>query len=199
MNPRINELVERIRRLEDEIEQELQRRREELNADFEDRRIRFEQDVLEQQRRFRTGLLKYILGARLRHIITAPIIYAVFFPLLLTDIAVTLYQSICFPLYGIARVRRRDYLVFDRNHLGYLNLIEKINCAYCSYGNGLAAYIREVLGRTEQFWCPIKHSRRVMQAHPYYGGFVDFGDAEGYRRELKALREELAKLGDENE
>ena len=199
MNPRINELVERIRRLEDEIEQELQRRREELNADFEHRRIRFEQDVLEQQRRFRTGLLKYILGARLRHIITAPIIYAVFFPLLLTDIAVTLYQSICFPLYGIARVRRRDYLVFDRNHLGYLNLIEKINCAYCSYGNGLAAYIREVLGRTEQFWCPIKHSRRVMQAHPYYGGFVDFGDAEGYRRELKALREELAKLGDENE
>ena len=199
MNPRINELVERIRRLEDEIEQELQRRREELNADFEHRRIRFEQDVLEQQRRFRTGLLKYILGARLRHIITASIIYAVFFPLLLTDIAVTLYQSICFPLYGIARVRRRDYLVFDRNHLGYLNLIEKINCAYCSYGNGLAAYIREVLGRTEQFWCPIKHSRRVMQAHPYYGGFVDFGDAEGYRRELKALREELAKLGDENE
>ena len=199
MNPRINELVERIRRLEDEIEQELQRRREELNADFEHRRIRFEQDVLEQQRRFRTGLLKYILGARLRHIITASIIYAVFFPLLLTDIAVTLYQSICFPLYGIARVRRRDYLVFDRNHLGYLNLIEKINCAYCSYGNGLAAYIREVLGRTEQFWCPIKHSRRVLQAHPYYGRFVDFGDGEGYRRELKALREELAGLGGEGE
>lgn len=199
MNPKINELLERIRHIEDEIEHELQRRRAELNADFEDKRIRFEQEVLEQQRRFKTGLLKYLLGARLRNVITAPVIYAVFFPLLLTDIAVTLYQLICFPLYGIARVRRRDYLVFDRAHLGYLNIIEKINCAYCSYGNGLAAYIREVLGRTEQFWCPIKHSRRVMQAHPYYGGFVDFGDAEGYRRELKALREELAKLGDENE
>ncbi|MCK9261254.1 MAG: hypothetical protein M0P63_16025 [Azoarcus sp.] len=194
MNPRIQELAKRIRRLEDEIENELQRRRAELNADFENKRIRFEQDVLEQQRRFKTGLLRYVLGARLRNIITAPIIYAVIVPLLLTDIAVTLYQFICFPLYGIARVRRRDYLVFDRSHLGYLNLIEKINCAYCSYGNGLAAYIREVLGRTEKFWCPIKHSRRVLQAHPHYGGFIDFGDGEAYRRELKALREELAGI-----
>jgi hypothetical protein len=197
MNPRIQELAKRIRRLEDEIENELQRRRAELNADFENKRIRFEQDVLEQQRRFKTGLLRYVLGARLRNIITAPIIYAVIVPLLLTDIAVTLYQFICFPLYGIARVRRRDYLVFDRAHLGYLNLIEKINCAYCSYGNGLAAYIREVFGRTEKYWCPIKHSRRVLQAHPHYDGFIDFGDGEAYRRELKGLREELAKIKDD--
>lgn len=42
------------------------------------------------------------------------------------------------------RVRRRDYLVFDRAHLAYLNLVEKINCACCSYGNALAAYFKEV-------------------------------------------------------
>lgn len=91
-------------------------------------------------------------------------------------------------------MRRRDYLVFDRAHLAYLNLIEKINCAYCSYANGLAAYVKEVAGRTEQFWCPIKHARRMPQAHPYYGGFVDYGDAEGYRREPQALRAKLAAL-----
>ncbi len=194
MNPRISELLDRIRLLEEEIEQELKRRRAELHADFEDRRIRFEREILEQQRRFKAGLLAYVFGAELRHAVSAPFVYAVIFPLLLLDLFVTLYQFICFPLYRIPRVRRRDHFVFDRAHLAYLNLLEKINCAYCSYGNGLASYIREIIGRTEQYWCPIKHARRVLQAHPHYDGFADYGDAEGYRGELKALRAALAEL-----
>ncbi len=194
MKSKINELLERIHHLEEEIEQEIAHRRAELNADFAGRRIRFEQEVLAQQRRFKMGLLKYLLNAKLRHVISAPIIYALFIPLLLVDMAVTLYQWLCFPLYGIPCVRRRDYLIFDRTHLAYLNLIEKINCAYCSYGNGLASYIKEIVARTEQYWCPIKHARRVLQAHPYYGGFADYGDAENYRDKLQALRGELGKL-----
>ena len=194
MNPRIQELLERIARIEDELETELQRRRTELHADFEQRRVRFEAEVLEQQRRFKTGLLRYLREAELRNVITAPIIYAVFLPMLVLDLFVTVYQWTCFPLYRIPRVRRRDYLVFDRSHLAYLNLIEKFNCAYCSYGNGLLAFMREVFARTEQYWCPIKHARRVMQAHPYYAGFVDYGDAASYRAELQNLRAALAAL-----
>ncbi|CAG1019282.1 hypothetical protein BURC_04154 [Burkholderiaceae bacterium] len=194
MDPRINELFERIRQLEDEVEQELKRRRAELHADFEHRRIRFEREIVEQQRRFKAGLLAYVFGAELRHVASAPIIYALVFPLLLLDLSVTLYQFICFPLYRIPRVKRRDHFYFDRTHLAYLNLLEKFNCAYCSYGNGLASYVREIVARTEQYWCPIKHARRVLQAHPYYGGFADFGDAEGYRNELKTLRAALAGL-----
>lgn len=194
MNPKISELLDRIRQIEDEIEQELKRRRAELHADFENRRIRFEREVLEQQRRFKAGLLAYIFRAELRHVVSAPVIYAVFFPLLLADLFVTLYQHICFPLYRIPRVRRSEHFFYDRSHLAYLNVIEKFNCAYCAYANGLASYIREIVARTEQYWCPIKHARRVLHAHPYYDGFVDFGDAEGYRRELQALRAELARL-----
>ncbi|MBB6055769.1 hypothetical protein [Tolumonas osonensis] len=198
MNPKIKELLERIRQIQDEIEQEMARRRAELHTDFENRRVRFEREVLEQQRRFKMGLFKYLRQARFRNVISAPIIYSVLVPMLLLDLFVTIYQYICFPLYGIPRVRRRDYFVFDRAYLGYLNIIEKINCAYCSYGNGLISYIKEIVGRTEQYWCPIKHARRVMQAHPYYDGFVDYGDAETYRDELDRLRAELAKL-DEDE
>jgi hypothetical protein len=33
-----------------------------------------------------------------------------------------------------------------------------------------------------------------MAAHPYYTGFVDFGDAEGYQRELEHLRAKLTEL-----
>ena len=194
MNPKISELLARIQHMEQEIELEMKRKRAELQADFEETRVRFEYEVLEQQRRFKTGLLSYVFSAKLSTALTAPIIYAVFFPMVLLDMAVTLYQTICFPVYGIARVKRSDYFVFDRSHLAYLNLLEKFNCAYCSYGNGLMAYAREVVARTEQYWCPIKHARKIMAAHPYYTGFVDFGDAQGYKRELEELRTELAKL-----
>ncbi len=195
MNPKITELLDRIQQIESEIELEMKRRRAELQVDFEQARVRFEREVLEQQRRFKTGLLRYLLSSNWRSVVTAPVIYAVLGPMLLLDLSITLYQHICFRAYGIARVKRSDYFVYDRAHLAYLNWIEKINCAYCSYGNGLMAYGREVVARTEQYWCPIKHARKVMAAHPYYTGFVDFGDAEGYQRELENLRAKLIELG----
>jgi hypothetical protein len=51
-----------------------------------------------------------------------------------------------------------------------------------------------VFGLTEQYWCPIKHSRRILQAHPHYQSFVDYGDAENYREELSRLRAELKAM-----
>jgi hypothetical protein len=194
MSTKISELLDRLRQIEEEIEQELRRRRAELHVDFEHRRIVFEREVLDAQRRFKTGLLKYLRDAELRNVVTAPVVYSVILPLLMLDAFVSIYQWVCFPLYGIPKVRRRDYLVFDRAHLAYLNLIEKLNCAYCSYANGLIAYVKEIVGRTEQYWCPIKHARRVRQSHPHYSAFVDYGDAAGFRREVQALRARLAKL-----
>jgi hypothetical protein len=91
----------------------------------------------------------------------------------------------------IPLVRRSDYIALDRGKLAYLNGIEKANCNYCGYANGLLAYIREVTARTEQYWCPIKHARRVKGAHPHYRAFVDYGDAEGYKKELPVLRKTL--------
>ena len=191
MDVTLHELSARIRALEDEIESELKRRRAELHADFEDRKVRFEHEVLTAQRRLKRGLLAYIWDSYPLAILTAPVIYAGIVPLVLLDLFLLLYQATCFPVYGIKKVRRHGCFVFDRTHLGYLNIIEKVNCAYCSYGNGVAAYFREVIGRTEQYWCPIKHARRVLQAHAYYHNFTDFGDAEAYHKELAALRHML--------
>jgi hypothetical protein len=194
MNPKISELLSRIQQMELEIENEMKRRRAELQADFEEKRVKFEHEVLAQQRRFKTGLVKYMLSSDWLCVLTAPVIYAILLPMLVLDLSVTVYQHICFRAYGIPRVKRSDYFVYDRAHLAYLNLIEKINCGYCSYGNGLMAYAREIVARTEQYWCPIKHARKVMAAHPYYTGFVDFGDAESYQRELENLRTKLTEL-----
>ena len=194
MDDNISAFLERIRQLEAQIEAEFQRKRQALQADFQERKVHFETEVLDQQRRFKEGVLRYVLTADWRHVLSVPFIYPVLLPMLLLDAFVTLYQWVCFPLYRIPRVRRSDYFVYDRTHLAYLNVLEKINCAYCSYGNGLAAYVREVVGLTEQYWCPIKHARRVLQAHAYYSGFVDYGDAQHYRSQLAQLRQQLQVL-----
>jgi hypothetical protein len=141
------------------------------------------------------SLRAYVGGARPSSIVALPLIYSALVPFAALDLWTTLYQWTCFPIFGIPRVRRRQYLVIDRQHLGYLNAIEKVHCMYCGYANGLIAYVREVAARTEQYWCPIKHGRPVISAHDRYELFAEYGDAEGYRRGLKGLRRSMTKEG----
>jgi hypothetical protein len=83
-------------------------------------------------------------------------------------------------------------MIFDRAALQYLNALEKLNCAYCSYVNGVIAYVREIASRTGQYWCPIKHARRVLGAHPRYAAFEEYGDGVHYQARLRTLRVALS-------
>ena len=190
MNHQIDELINRIKELEEELEVELKKRREEFQFVIEEKRVRFAEEVARQQRRLKSGLFRYLADSRPLNVLTAPLIYSGLAAFLLLDLFLTFYQTVCFPVYGIPRVRRSEYLVFDREDLPYLNIIEKFNCFYCSYGNGLAAYFREIAARTEQYWCPIKHARRIKAAHSSYARFFEYGDAESYRKGLERLRTE---------
>ena len=190
MNRKIDELIVAIRTLEEELQEEFRRRREEFRFTVEARRVRFAEELILQHRRLKVGLLRYLREARLPFVLTAPVIYAGIVPLLFLDLFVSLYQAICFPVYGIPKARRGDYMFFDRDDLPYLNALEKVNCAYCSYANGLAAWFREVAARTEQYWCPIKHARRIRDAHSRYPRFFEYGDAESFRKGLERLQKE---------
>jgi hypothetical protein len=193
MNRKISEILERMKALESELEQELVARSDQFHYTLENHKVRFERDILAQQQKFRASLLRYIFTARPLHVLTAPVIYAVAIPLLLLDRMVTLYQYTCFPIYDIPHVKRSDYLVFDRHHPAYLNLLEKLNCCYCSYANGLIPYFAEVVGRTEQYWCPIKHAARMRATHSRYRLFSEYGDAEGFRRDLEKIRKDFGE------
>lgn len=114
-------------------------------------------------------------------------------PLLITDFFISFYQTTCFPIYGIKKVRRADYIIFDRQHLNYLNFIEKFHCTYCAYGTGMIAYISEILARTEQYFCPIKHARKIIASHSRYPLFLEYGAAENYAVKLEEYRQALAK------
>lgn len=189
LDEKIDELTGRIRSLELELEAEITRQGAALRFGLEHGRAVFEEEILRRHRELRTRLLRYILNAKPLTILTAPVIYSLIVPLVLLDICVSIYHAVCFPAYGIEKVKRSDYLVFDRGHLAYLNALEKLNCAYCSYANGLIAYVREIAGRTEAYWCPIKHAKKAAGAHEHYLNFVAFGDAEAYRRKIAALEE----------
>jgi hypothetical protein len=112
-------------------------------------------------------------------------------PLTLLDACLNVYQQIYFRALRIARVPRSDYIIFDRQHLAYLNGLEAFNCLYCGYANGVIAYAREIAARTEQYWCPIKHALRIRDPHNRYQQFLQYGDAEGYRSKLADYRKQL--------
>ena len=157
--------------------------------------IWFDDDVVAAHRRMKQPVPKYIWTGSLLNLLTTPLIYSVCLPFVILDLWVTLYQWTCFPIYGIARVPRQPYFAFDRRRLAYLNIIEKMGCTYCSYANGLIAYVREVTARTERYWCPIKHAQPVPDPHTHYEHFVGYGDGEAYHRELPAQRRALSTAG----
>jgi len=192
MPSRLDELLEHIARLEHEVEAELNRARVQWRYRIEAGRVRFEHDVRLAHQRLKQSIPRFLRESRILNLLTAPVIYSMVVPIALLDLWISLYQAICFRAYGIARVRRSTYIVIDRQHLAYLNSIEKLNCMYCGYANGVFAYAREIAGRTEQYWCPIRHAKRVRAPHTHYRHFIDYGDAEGYRRRLIPLRHELS-------
>ena len=195
MSQNVDDLIRKMRELEDELESEYRKKRDSFEFVIHDKRIRFAREVASQQRRLKSGLVRYLLEAQLLNILTAPVIYLGFLPLVLLDLFFLTYLAICFPIYGIPKVNRADYFVFDREDLPYLNIIEKFNCFYCAYANGLAGFAREIAARTEQYWCPIKHARRICAAHERYPRFFEFGDAVSYSKGLERLRKDLGARG----
>jgi len=188
---RLNQILSQIQQLESQIVEELHRKEEEYGYKIQLRRVEFTQKIRQQHRQIRRKLHRYLLHSRWLVLLTTPVIYACLLPIALLDLVCTFYQWVCFPIYGIPWVRRSEYLAFDRHHLAYLNVIEKINCEYCAYANGILAYVVEIAARTEQYWCPIKHFRCVKCVHKHYKNFLSFGDGEGYVRQLDSIRRNL--------
>jgi hypothetical protein len=189
------QILSRIRDLQEEMEEEFRRRRERFRYRFEGGRVVFETEVKKQHRALRVRLSTFLRQTRPLTVLTAPVIYSLVVPLVLLDLFVTLYQAICFPAYGIEKVKRADFIRVDRHHLAYLNALQKLNCVYCGYANGLIGYVQEIAGRTEAFWCPIKHAARIGMHHAYYAQFVDYGDAEGFEAGLEASRARVTRSG----
>ena len=193
--PPTEKLLSRIRGLQDELEQEYARRRAQFRYSLKNGRVVFEAEMRRRHREFRVRLGTFLRNTRPMVVLSAPVIYSLIVPFVLLDLFVTLYQAVCFPVYRIEKVKRADFIRVDRHHLAYLNALQKLNCVYCGYCNGLIGYVQEIAGRTEAYWCPIKHAARIGAHHAYYAQFVDYGDAEGFADGLKTSRKHVTRVG----
>jgi hypothetical protein len=176
MNDRISQILAQMAALEADLRTAVQEQESRVFFQINGKRVEFERSVKEAHRKLRKNFFRWLVTDRPQNLVTGPIIYAMIVPLMLLDLCVSFYQWTCFPIYGIAKVRRGDYLVFDRRHLGYLNFIEKFHCTYCEYGNGLMGYMAKILGT---------HSR--------YNRFLNYGEADAYEARLEEFRVALGK------
>ncbi|MCS7470881.1 hypothetical protein NZK35_29860 [Stieleria sp. ICT_E10.1] len=194
MSHPLEKLIAEIQSLERSVAEKIHQSAGEPPDERQTENVVFDAVLRRRHRAFATSLWRYMLGSTVMTVLTAPVIYALLIPIAMLDLFVTVYQSVCFPVYRIPNVDRHEYVVIDRYQLAYLNGIEKLNCVYCGYSNGVLAYAREIASRTEQYWCPIKHARRAKGCHTRQCLFCQFGDAEGYRRELDRIRKRFSDL-----
>ena len=188
MNDNIRRLLAQMTALDDELRDALHQQESKMFFQIKGKRVEFEHSIRQTHRRLKSGFFHWLVTYRPQNLITGPIIYGMIIPLLLVDLCITFYQFTCFPIYKVAKVRRADYIVIDRQHLEYLNFVEKFHCTYCAYGSGLLAYCSEIVARTEQYFCPIKHARKVLGTHARYGHFLEYGDAQEYEAKLEQFR-----------
>ena len=193
---KIKEIFEEIKRLEKELIIEIQKNEEEFFYKIKGKKIYFEEKTKKYQKTFLVNVVTYLSNASFLNILTVPFIWSCIIPAILMDLSISIYQFVCFKIYKIPKVTRSEYIIIDHHSLSYLNLIEKINCIYCGYFNGLIAYAQEIAARTEQYWCPIKHARKLATVHSRYHKFLDYGDCQDYQMRLEALRKDFDDLKD---
>jgi len=102
-------------------------------------------------------------------------------PFVLFDISLEMYHQIGFRLLGMPLVDRNKYIRIDRFKLDYLTSIEKLNCVYCGYGNGLLHYASVIVARTELHWCGIKHDSQGDFISPnHHKIFLPYNDKRAF-------------------
>ena len=197
MQNNLSILIEKIKKLENELSLEIQKQEEIFFYEIHKKKVYFAEDIKKKHKAIVKTVSQYLFDAKLLTILTVPVIWFCLVPAVFMDLVVTLYQAVCFRVYGIPRVQRNKYIVIDRHSLSYLNAIEKLNCVYCAYVNGLIAYVQEVAARTEQHWCPIKHARRTAFTHSRYDKFFEYGDGDRYRKKIEKVRRDFDDIKQE--
>ena len=194
MNDAIKEMVEEIEAMKAKLVAEIKAHEKDISYEIKNGYIKFEKEILDKQRENMKNLFLWFSEIPLLHLLVAPIIYAMAIPAVLFDLILFFYQQTIFRVYKFEFIKRSEYIVFDRQYLGYLNSIEKFNCMFCSYFNGLMQYASAIASRTELYFCPIRHAKKIAYEHKHYHHFLAYGDDEKYQEKLKELRIKSEKV-----
>ncbi len=193
MNDKIKEIVEEIEAMKLKLAEEIAQQERHISYEIKNGYVTFEKEVLAKQKENMKNLLTWFGEVPFLHFLAAPLIYGMLIPAILFDGLLFVYQRVVFRIFKFKLIKRSNYMHFDHQYLGYLNPIEKLNCLYCSYFNGLMLYASAIAGRTELYFCPIKHAKKIVSQHRYYDEFLSYGDEDEYQKKLDELRENSQK------
>jgi len=184
MNSKIKEITQDIERLNKKLGEEYSNLGEKYGYSIAQKEVEFLKGIVNEHKGYKIPTWKYVIPTDLRHLLSMPFIYGMIIPGIILDLFLSIYHAVAFRLYRIPRVRRSDYIMYDRKFLSYLNIIQKINCLYCSYLNGLFGYAVEIAARTERYWCPVKAAEKPPYHHAHYKNFSDYGNPEGWNKKF---------------
>ena len=196
---KIREILEEIEAMKVKLGEEITKQEKNLSYEIHNGYVRFEKDIFEKQKENMKNLLAWFREIPLFHLLSSPLIYAMVIPAVALDIILFVYQQLIFRIYKFKFIKRSDYIMYDHQYLGYLNAIEKFHCLYCSYFNGLMQYAAAIASRTEFYFCPIKHAKKVAYEHDYYDRYFEYGDGDDYQTKLKELRDRSEKSNDKKD
>jgi len=190
MNARIKEMVEEIEMMKKKLGKEIDKEEEYVNYEIGNGHIKFEKEIFKRQKENMMHLWDWFSEIPLAQLLSAPVVYMMIVPAVLFDMMLFVYQNVVSRVFNIKFGKRSDYIVFDRQYLGYLNVVEKLNCLYCAYFNGLMQYASSIAARTEFYFCPIKHAKKIVYKHEHYDTFLSYGDGDAYQIKLKKIRKD---------
>jgi len=174
MKSQINKILADINKKKQELLLEYTKLKQKYGFSIIWRKIIFNKDTKKINKTYKKSILDSILWARIMEILSAPFIYTMIIPAIILDIFLFIFQNTYFRLCWVPLVKRHDYIEYDRRKLDYLNVIQKINCLFCSYVNWLFSYAVEIAWRAERYWCPIKHAKRINWWHDWEPDFADY-------------------------
>jgi hypothetical protein len=72
------------------------------------------------------------------------------------------------PLLGLRKLRFKDYVIIDRHKIADLPWLDRLNCVYCGYANGLATFFEASLSQVEQWEGKLSFGKKII----LFFGFV---------------------------
>lgn len=94
---------------------------------------------------------------------------------------VEIYHQVGFRLYGLKLFNYANYVRFDRERLRFLKGRQWWFCLYCTYMNGTLAYMVDIAGKTEEYWCNMMHREGDgFIPQPHQKNFAPYGDKDAF-------------------
>ena len=111
MKDKLEGLLDRIKELEKELLVEVEAKQWQFSYRVQDRKVQFTENARARHKLLTQKLMRYLYQAKPLSALSTPMILFCAVPIIFMDFVAAVFQFVCFPVYGIPKVPRKDYVV----------------------------------------------------------------------------------------